>query len=253
MKQFLAITKKEFHESHATFRLYILLAVFLILGMTAPIFALLLPVIFESMGDVGFVIEIPEPTALDSWSMFFGNFDMVSITVVIIFCGIMSNEFSRGTMINLLTKGLKRHVVILAKFLSAAVIWTASYLLYLLVCFAYTAVLWEAAGLTNVFLGFFLPWLFGILLISMLIFGGTLSGNIYGGLLGCLAMLIISGVISFIPPIARFNPFVLVSRGFTILLGDIEPSEVFPAVLICIALICALLIASIVVFNKKKV
>jgi ABC-2 type transport system permease protein len=254
MKQFFAIVKKEFRESHATFRLYILIGAFLILGMLSPLLANLLPFLMESMVDMGFVIEAPEPVAMDSWVMFFDNIGEMGIfALVIVFCGLMSNEFSRGTLINLLTKGLKRSTVIFAKLTSAAIMWTAAYLLAIAVCYVYTAYFWEAIPLNHAFLAFFAPWLFGIFLLTILIFGGTLTGNFYGGLLGCLLMLVSFGILGMFSSISRFVPLRLAGGTVGLITETAQPSDFYAAIVVCFILIFALTAGSVFIFNKKKV
>ena len=255
MNQFFAITKKEFYESVATYRFYILLAVFAIFGMMSPLFARLAPEILNSMGDMGGItIIMTEPTALDSWGQFFNNVgQMGMIVLVIIFSGIMSNEFSKGTLVNLLTKGLKRHTVILSKFLSSSLMWTAAYLLCLVLCYLYTAHFWEIGTIDNAFIVFGAPWLFGILMISLLIFGGTLFGNIFGSLLSCLAVVITLNIISIVSNAARFNPISLLSGTLSLLNGTGEPSDFTLAMAICGVMIALLILGSIAVFNKKRV
>lgn len=254
MKQFIAFSKKEFYESTATFRLYILLVVFLIFGIMSPLLAKLTPEIIKSLGDTGVVIQIPEPTAFDAWAQFFKNIGQIGILVlVILFCGIMSNEFSKGTLINLLTKGLKRHTVILSKFLSSSVLWTLAYLISLGVCFAYTAYFWEISKLNNALLAFAAPWLFGELILALLIFGGTLFGNIYGSLLSCLGVVVVLNIVSILPKTAKFNPVTLSGGTLPLLSGVGDPADFIPAVIVCTVLIVILIVGAVAIFDKKKV
>jgi hypothetical protein len=90
-------------------------------------------------------------------------------------------------------------------------------------------------------------------MLSVLIFGGTLTGNIYGGLFGSLGVIVVFGVASFIPAFSRFNPLSLASGTFALLVEAAQPSDSIPAIFICIALISALIVGTIVLFNKKKV
>jgi ABC-2 type transport system permease protein len=254
MKQFIAFSKKEFYESSATFRIHILFAVFLIFGIMSPLLAKLTPEIIKSLGDTGVIIQVPEPTALDSWAQFFKNIGQMGILVIVImFCGIMSNELSKGTLINLLTKGLKRNTVILSKFFVATILWLLAYLLCLGVCFAYTAYFWDIGDMNNALLAFAAPWLFGEFIIALLIFGGTIFGNIYGSLLSCLSMVIVLNIASIFPKTAEFNPITLSGGTLSLLSRAGKPEDFIPAVIICLALTVGLVVASMVIFNKKKV
>jgi len=255
MRQFLALTKKEFRESAATFRLYILLAIFLLLGIMGPLMALLTPTLLESLagGDSGIIISMPEPTATDAWAQFFsGVVEMGMPILAIIFCGIMSNEFSRGTLINLLTKGLKRPTVILAKFFSAGSLWAIALLLAAGICYVYTAFYWDTAPIPHPVLVFGAPWLFGLFMISLLLFGGTLFGNFYGSLFTCLGVVLALMFANFIPNVVRFNPTALTGT-LSLINGTGEPSDFIRPLIICAAAIVALIAGAIAVFNRKTV
>lgn len=254
MKQFIAFSKKEFYESKATFRIYILLAVFLIYGIMSPLLAKLTPEILKSLGDTGIIIQVPKPTALDSWTQFFKNISQTGILVlVIMFCGIMSNELTKGTLINLLTKGLKRNTVILSKFFVASILWMLAYLLCLSVTFAYTVYFWEIGDMNNALLAFSAPWLFGQFIIALLIFGGTIFSNIYGSLLSCLSVVIALNIVSLIPKTAKFNPITLSGGTLSLLSGAGKPEDFIPAAIVCVALTVGLIVATMAVFNKKRV
>jgi len=254
MKAFIAFTKKEFTESLRTYRLVILAAVFLLLGMLSPLLAKMMPEILKSVADIGLVISMQEPAAMNSWEQFFSNVgQMGMLALIITFCGMMANELSRGTLINLLTKGMKRHTVILSKFLTATVLWTGSYLLCLAVCYAYTEYFWPAAGLSNAFLAFFSLWLFGELLIAILIFGGVLFGNLYGSLLACLGVIITLNVLHIMPAIQKYNPIILSGDALNLLNAQKGTADYVPAMVICTAAAVLLMVASVAVFNKKRV
>lgn len=255
MKSFVAFTKKEFNESLRTYRLVVLVAVFLLLGVMSPLFAKILPELLSGVDlGGGIVVTVPEPTAMDSWAQFFKNVGQTGMLALIItFSGIIANELSRGTLIILLTKGMKRHTVILSKFLSASVLWTASYLLCLAVCYAYTEYFWPASTLSNAFLAFISLWLFGEFLIALLIFGGILFGNLYGSLLTCLGVIVTLSLLNILPYVQKYNPIALAGGTLNLLNAQKEAADFIPATIICSVMAVSLLVMSIVVFNKKQI
>jgi ABC-2 type transport system permease protein len=254
MRAFIAFTKKEFVESLRTYRLFILAAVFLLLGVMSPLTAKIMPDLFSGIDlGGGLTITVPEPTAMDSWSQFFKNVGQMGMLLLIItFCGIMANEFSRGTLVNLLTKGLKRHTVVLSKFLAASLLWTASYLLCLSVCYAYTEFYWPAIVLCDPFFAFLSPWLFGEFLIALLILGGILFRNFYGSLFTCFAVIIVLSLLNINPHLQKYNPIMLASGTLNLLNAQKEAADFIPAAILCACLVVVLIIGSIVAFNKKK-
>lgn len=251
MRAYLAFTKKEFTENLRTYKLLIMGAVFLLFGMMNPVLAKFTPEIIKASGVN---IDMPTPTALDSWGQFFKNVGQMGLLVlVIVFCGIMANEFSHGTLINILTKGLKRSTVILSKFTMAAIIWTLSYLLCYVVSYYYTAYFWSMNGMSHIFLTFFSLWLYGVLLITLVILGGVLFKNIYGSLLLTGGAVIVMTLINISPKLQKYNPITLSGDNMSLLTAQKAVSDFTPALIICAVLIVAVMITSIAVFNKKQV
>lgn len=130
MRGFMAFTKKEFTEYIRSYKLLIILMVFLMLGFVNPVSAKYLPKLVENFMPAGMKMEIPEPVIADAWVQFFKNVPQIGLVVmVIITSGTVSQEQSRGTLLPVLTKGLKRKTVWLSKFTGAAVLWSAGYYL----------------------------------------------------------------------------------------------------------------------------
>lgn len=254
MKAYIAFTKKEFTENLRTYKLFIMGIVFLLFGVMSPAIAKITPELLKSVKASGMTINMPTPTALDSWAQFFKNVGQMGLLVmVIVFCGIMANEFSRGTLINMLTKGMKRSTVILSKFTMATIIWTLSYLLCFVVTYFYTAYLWKMNGMNHLFLTFFSLWLYGVLLITLVILGGVLFKNIYGSLLFSGGATVIMIILNIDPKLQKYNPITLSSDNMSLLTAQKAVSDFMPAVIICAILIIILTATSIVVFNKKQI
>ena len=254
MKAYLAFCKKELRESWRTYRLVIMLAVFVLFGILSPATAKLLPKLLDGadMGG-GVIIHMPTPTALDAWTQFFKNVgQMGMLVVVIVFCGIIATELSRGTLINILTKGMRRSTVILAKFTVAAAIWAASYLVCLGVTYAYTAYYWPGKALPHAVLAFVAPWVFGLLLIALLIFGGVCFKSLYGSLLTAGGVIVAMNLAGLIPQSAKYNPVTLAGGTLGLLTKAKAPSDFLPALAICLALTAALVAASILTFNRTQ-
>jgi len=252
MRDFIAFTKKEFIENVRTYRLYILGAVFLFIGIINPLTALFLPEILGSI-DIGGIIELSEPTAMDSWIQFFSNTTLGMLALIISYCGIMANEFSRGTLVNLLTKGMRRQIVIWSKFLSTSIIWTGAYLLCLGVTYAYTVFYWSGAEWNQPIISFLAPWLFGIFIIVLLIFGGVLTGTFSGTLLTSGVVIVLLNLLNIVPTFQRFNPVTLASGTINLLNFQNELADYLPAIIITLIASASVLIISVIVFNKKKI
>ncbi len=254
MRAYLAFTKKEILESLRTYKLLILVIVFMFFGVLGPLMAKLTPRLLESLVTEGIQIILPEPTAFDSWAQFFKNVSQMGLLVItIIFSGMMANEFNRGTFINILTKGLPRRTVILSKFTVASLIWSVSYMTCFGLSYAYTAYFWSGDRISNLLVSVVCLWLFGILLITEILLGGVLFKSIYG----CL--LYVGGFVSFLftlnilPKVQLYNPIALISKNMSLLTEDTMPNELLFPVILSIAFGILSIVTAIVLFNRKKI
>ena len=181
MKAYFAFTQKELLESLRTYKLLIMIIVFMFFGMLGPLTAKLTPQILESLMPAGMQVTMGEPTAFDSWAQFFKNVSQMGfIVVAILFSGIMANEFNRGTLIHPLTKGLPRSTVIFSKFTVASMIWTISYLISFGLSYGYTKYFWDSDGVLNLPFAIFCLWLFGIMFLAVILLGGVIFKSSYG-------------------------------------------------------------------------
>lgn len=254
MRSYLAFTKKEFCEILRTYKLLIMLAVFLILGMMNPLTAKLTPKLLEEFMPKGMDITILEPTAADSWAQFFKNVPQMGLVVlVIVFSGIMANEFSRGTLINMLTKGLPRKIVILSKFTMASLVWTVSYILCFIVSYAYTVYFWDGNDTGKIIFSVFCLWLFGILLMAVEMFGSVLLNSSYGCLLFTGGFIVLLFIINIVPKLQKYNPIGLASKNMAFLTGEMVIKDFTAPILISGILTVVCLVVSISIFNKKQV
>lgn len=253
MKAWLAFTKKEFVEGFRTYKFVIMLAVFLLIGVTNPLTAKLTPQLMETLMPEGMKITLPEPTALDSWAQFFKNVPQMGLLVlVIVLSTMMSGEFSRGTLVNILTKGLPRNIVILSKFTMAASVWTLSYLVCFTATYGYTLYFWKDS-VANLVLSVFCLWLFGILLIGALLLGGVLFRSSYGCLLFTGGFVVVLFILDILPKLRKYNPVALASGNMALLTGDMAAGDfIFPSV-IGGAAAAGFILCAIVLFNKKQI
>ncbi|MDF2512637.1 MAG: rane protein [Herbinix sp.] len=253
MRGFYAFIKKEFLEQIRTFRLWILLAVAVLFGMMSPLMAKLMPEILSSMNMEGMVIQIPEPTVYDAYTQFFKNFtQMGTLVILLIFGGTLSGELSKGTLINLLAKGLPRRTVLLSKYVAAVIIWTVAYALAFVTNYGYTVYLFPETDVKNLFFSLFCLWIFVCFVISLIMLSSTIAPGSFGGLILSAGALVVMLMVSIIPKAEKFNPITLASVNVALLEGTKSVSGLTLTVSITILLILGSLIASILIFEKKK-
>ncbi len=253
MRGFLAFIKKEMLEQTRTFRLWILLAVAVLFGMMSPIMAKLMPEILFSVNMEGMVLQIPQPTVYDAYTQFFKNFTQMGILVILlIFGGTLSNELSRGTLVNILAKGLPRRTVLLSKYVTAVILWTLAYALAFVTDYGYTLYLFPEADVKHLFFSLFCLWLFVCFVISLIMLSSTIAPGSFGGLILSAVSLVVMLMISMIPKAEKYNPITLASVNVALLKGTKPIGELTLTISITTILILICLTGAILIFEKKK-
>lgn len=254
MKNLYFFTKKELFECWRTKRLLILGIIFLIFGLMNPLLAKLTPEIIKMTLSEDLAKTIPKPTSFDSWSQFFKNITQMGLVVLaLMFSGIVSNEINKGTLINLVTKGLRRWTIIIGKTISLTVQWTLCLLLTFLVTWGYTLYYFPDNKSPNLFQAVFPLWLFGLLLLSLVIFSSVLARNNYEGLLLTGGVVILFILINLFDQAKTYNPISLITRNLDFLQKISVFNEYLPAMLISGGFSLLLIIVSVLIFNKKKI
>jgi ABC-2 type transport system permease protein len=253
VKGYFAFLKKEFFEYTKTYKLFIMLMIFIIFGITNPLIAKLMPEIVGSLVTDGVVITLPEPTAYDAWAQFFKNATQMGLFVmVILFSGVLSSELSKGTLINLLTKGLSRTAVILSKYTCMVSVWTISISLCFGLTYGYTAYLFPQGETSNLLFSVFCLWLFGLFLLAALLFSATLTRSSYGGLLITGAVVVVCMVMNIIPDVHRYNPISLATDNMGLIMNSTEVSSLYSTIMISCLLSLIFVFLSVVIFRKKQ-
>lgn len=253
MRNYIAFFKKELLENIRTYKLLIMLIVFLIFGIMSPLFAKITPELLMSLMPEGMSITLGDPSAFDSWAQFFKNITQMGLIVmVIVFSGVLSTEISKGTLINMLTKGLSRKTVILSKYTCMVLIWTASIIISFLVTLGYTVYLFPSDDVSNLLFSVFCLWLFGVFLLALLLFSATLVKSNYECLLITGMTVVVCFIISIIPDAYKYNPVSLASKNMDLLTNTIETSSLYPALWITGLLSMIFVISAILVFRKKQ-
>jgi hypothetical protein len=253
MREFIAFTKKEIIEQIRTYKWLIVLSVFFLFGMISPLFAKLMPDIMSGMKVQGIKIEIPEPTVMDAYAQFFKNFTQMGMLILLlVFGGILSNELTKGTLINVLAKGLSRTTVILAKFISAVLLWTVGYLVSIGTAYGYTMYLFKEANVPNLVFSLFCLWLFGCFLIALILLSSSMASGNFGGLVLSAVTLVILLMINVIPKTEKFNPITLASKNLNLVNETTKVSDLYFPIIITSILTILVLYFAVLLFKKKK-
>ncbi|WAA12880.1 ABC transporter permease [Fervidibacillus halotolerans] len=254
MRGFKAFVKKELIEFTRNYKWIILLSTFLFIGMSSPLLAKLLPNIFSILEMGGLTITLPEPTGMDAYSQFFKNMSQMGIIVLLlVYSGILSNELTKGTLTILLSKGLSRNAVILAKYTVALFHWSLFFLIGTIINHVYTIYLFEKTSFDHLFFSLFSLWLFGAFVLALILFSGTVTTGNYGGLLLTVVLLVIGLIANSFSALQKYNPVSLATDNLEILTGEVLVSERIGTVGLTVLLTTTILVFALYFFKEKKV
>lgn len=128
MRSLLSFLKKEYMETVRTGKLIILILLFMLFGIMNPATAKMTPWMMEMLSDTmaesGLIVTNIQVDAMTSWIQFFKNIPIALIAFMLIFSDIFTKEYKSGTLLLILTKGLSRYKVVLAKTVLLLSFWT---------------------------------------------------------------------------------------------------------------------------------
>ena len=254
MKSFLAFMKKEITEQVRSGKLTILAMLFILFGIMNPAVAKLTPwlleVMADSMAESGMTVTVVSITAMDSWVQFFKNIPMALIVFVLLQSSIFTKEYSSGTLILSLTKGLERFKVVIAKALLLFILWSVGYWLCFGITYGYNAYFWDNVIAQSLTFSVVCWWLFGVWVIALTVLFSTMASANTGVLLGVGGTVLVSYLVGLLPKISKYLPTTL-ADGTSLIYGAAQTDDYIPAIAITAAVTLLCFAVSIPLFNKK--
>ena len=255
MKTLIAFIKKEITEQIRQGKLMLIFILFVILGIMNPAIAKLTPWMYEifadSLSESGIIITAINVSAMDSWVQFFKNIPIGIIAFVLIESSIFTKEYSSGTLVLSLTKGLSRYKVVIAKFLILGVMWTVFYWMCFGITCGYNAYFWDNSVAKNLIFSVACWWIFGLFIVSLTVIFSTLANSNSGVLGGVGIVALVSYLVGLIPKISKYLPTFL-TDGNSLIYGVMEANEYVIAIIITVSLSALCFAISIPIFNKKQ-
>lgn len=255
MKSLIAFTKKEIISEIRSGRLLILGILFVAFGIMNPAVAKLTPwlldIMADSLAESGMTVTDITVSALDSWAQFFKNIPMALIAFILLEGSIFTREYTSGTLLLSLTKGLDRYKVIIAKTFVPVALWSVGYWLCFGITYAYNAYFWDNSIAQNLMFSAICWWLFGIFVISLMVLFSTLSKANAGVLLGTGGVVFVCYLVGLLPKVSKYLPTML-ADGTSLIYGLAEVKTYIAAIVITgVASLCCLMV-SVPIFNKKQ-
>ncbi|MDE5893698.1 MAG: ABC transporter permease subunit [Acetatifactor sp.] len=250
-----AFLRKEWMEVCRTGRLLILLLIFTLLGIMNPAMAKLMPWLMEmssaSLADAGLIITAVTVDAMTSWEQFYKNIPIGLIIFILISSGSFTDEYQKGTLIPVVTKGLSRRKIVLAKALMIFALWTALYLLCIGITYGYNAYFWDNSIAHHPFFAAALAWLFGVWVIALLVVFSTVARNGTQVLLGVGGVVLGGYILSMFPKLSRFLPIKLMN-GMSLLQGADHPEDYYAGMAVVGLMVFLGMVLAAVFFDRKR-
>lgn len=255
MKPLLAFIKKESLEAVRTGKIIILALLFVLFGIMNPAIAKLTPWMMEMLSDTmaegGLIVTDIQVDAMTSWTQFFKNIPMVLIAFVLIFSDIFTKEYKSGTLLLVLTKGLSRYKVVLAKTALLLSLWTVGYGICFAITYGYNAYFWDNSIANNLFFSVTIWWMFSIWVICLIVLFSSLLQNNTGVTLCVGGTVSLAYLLSIIPKVKAYSPTVLMNTN-SILMG-VEEIDVYIKAIVITVFLCIICVAvSIPIVNKRQ-
>ena len=256
MKSLIAFMKKEMTEQLRSGKIVILGLLFVLLGIMNPAVAKLTPWLLETLADSleesGMIVTDVKVSAMDSWVQFFKNMPIGLIVFILLESGIFTREFSTGTLVLSLTKGLERYKVVISKTVVLAVLWTVGYWMCFGITYGYNAYFWDNSVAQNLLLSVVCWWLFGMLTIALVTLFSTFANSNTGVLCGTGGVVLASYLLGLLPKCSRYLPTFLMD-GNSLIYGMAQAEDYTAAIAVTAVAGVVCFAVSIPVFNKKQI
>ena len=150
-----------------------------------------------------------------------------------------------------LTKGLSRYKVVLAKTVLLLLLWTVGYGICFGITYGYNAYFWDNSIINNLLFSVTIWWLFGVWVICLIVLFSSLLQNNAGVILCVGGTVLLAYLLSIIPKVKAYSPTVLINTN-SILTGVEEIDAYVKAIVITVFLCIVCVAVSIPIVNKRQ-
>lgn len=255
MRQLTAFLQKEFTEVLRNSKLMICAVIFLLLGVMNPAIAKITPWLIEEFSNAtsgtGIMVQTMEINALTSWEQFYKNMPMGIVIFVLMFSGIVATELQKGTLINIVTKGMQRWKIMAAKTALLLVLWTGMYFLSYIITYIYNDFYWDNGVAKHLLFSAFCLYFLGVWLISLIMMMSSWVDNSASVSIGTCGIFVACYMLSMIPKLQEYLPTKLMACS-KLPFGVGEPSDFVAAIVVVAVWSIANIVIGIIIFNKKN-
>ena len=256
MIQLMAFVKKEWTEVLRTGKFVMIAVLFILFGVMNPAIAKLTPWMMEAFSESlkgsGLTVTEAKVDALTSWMQFYKNVPVALIVFLLMFSGILAVEYQKGTLINMITKGLSRWKIVLSKSVVLLFLCSLGYWMCYGITYVYNAYFWDNSFAKDVGFAAFCVYMLGVWLIALMMLMSTLFSAGSAVAVGTGGVFFVLYLFSMLPDLKEYLPSYLMSAS-GLLSGAGEAGDYTTALLVAAVLAVIQLVVAILVFNRKDV
>lgn len=255
MIQWTAFLKKEWIEFTRSGRVWIVLAVCIFFGIMNPAIAKLTPWMLEyfsdSFSEMGIVAGQVQIDAMTSWAQFDKNYSLLLILILLLLSNLLTEEYQKGTLIPIITRGMSRWKVLTVKSAMAAAVWTAGYWLCVLITYGYNEYFWANQTADHLFLYCGCLYLAGLWMTIALISASAYFSSSTGVILCSILEFALSYCIGMTDAAGRYVPTHLLNASL-LLSGNAEISDYAASALVTGIIAAVHLALAVFIFQRKN-
>jgi len=224
MSGYRELLEKEIIEAWRTYRLGVIAALFLVLGITSPVITRYLPDIIRLFAPPNFVVDVPDLGIADVLDQLLKNIvQFGALAAILVAMGSVANEKERGTAAFVLAKPVSRLAFLTAKIVAIGMTFAIAVALGVAGAWIYTQLLFEAQDpLPWVELGL-IVWLSTMVYASITFLGSTLMRtSLSAAAVGFFGLIVLS-LASVVPDLNPYLPAGLIPVAKSVALGESSP------------------------------
>ncbi|MEE8390629.1 MAG: ABC transporter permease [Anaerolineae bacterium] len=250
---FFVALRKEILEQWRSYRLLIVVAVFVAFGLMSPLIAKFTPELVKLIPEgEQFADLIPPPTATDAVTQYVKNISQFGVILALLMAmGAVAQEKDKGTAAMMLVKPMPRAAFLAAKFVALVLTFAVGIALAAAASYYYTLLLFEPLDIPDWLALNGLTLLFVLVYVALTLFASTMSKSqaVASGL--AFAMLIVLASISAFPGVGEYLPGQLLAWGSGLFAGS--DAESWPALWLSVGIIAAALVGAWVIFKRQEI
>lgn len=250
------LLSKELLELRRSHKGTIMVAVFVVLGLSSPLTAKMMPDIIRMMltSVPGAIFQLPEPGVFDAFWQFQKNiYQIGALALVLVAMGSIVNEKSSGTIVLLVTKPVPRRDIIVSKFLALGAVLAFSMILSLLACGIYTRMLFGTALIPQAMAAGAIMLADNLAVLALIILLSCVTPNLTICAMLSIAVYLLYGALGMVMHnTGAILPGHNNSIAYFVIGGGMEISEAIPAIAASLVAAAVLLSLAVFLFNKQE-